>query len=70
MRRLTPVSLSVEEYAVTVRNAAAHGLTRGRICDALLLAWAGKCQTKVIYTWNLKHYQTIAPHLASHIKNP
>jgi predicted nucleic acid-binding protein len=68
--RLTLISLSTEEYSSTIRDVAAKGFTGGRVYDALLLACATKCKAGTIYTWNLKHYRTIAPHLASSIQSP
>jgi predicted nucleic acid-binding protein len=49
---------------------SAHPLASGKICDALLLACAVKSEAQVIYTWNLKHFQSIAPHLADRIQDP
>jgi predicted nucleic acid-binding protein len=68
--RLTLVSLSAEEYFVVIQNAASSGFTGGRIYDSLLLACAAKCKAQAIYTWNLKHYQSLAPGLAPRIQTP
>lgn len=68
--RITPFALSQEEYLATIQIAADIGLTSGKIYDALLLACAAKSQAQVIYTWNLKHFRAIAPHLAERIQNP
>ncbi len=68
--RLTLVSLSAEEYFVAIQNAASRGFAGGRIYDSLLLACAAKCQAQVVYTWNLKHYQSLAPSLAPRIQTP
>jgi len=68
--RLTPVELNSDEYFTTIRDAAARGLTSGKIYHALLLACAAKSQAEVIYTWNLKHFRSIAPHLADRIQSP
>jgi predicted nucleic acid-binding protein len=68
--RLTPVSLDPDEYVHTIHRSANQGLAGGRIYDALLLACAAKSQAQVIYTWNLKHFHSIAPHLAHLIQNP
>lgn len=68
--RLTLISLSAEEYFGTIQDASSRGLTGGRIYDALLLACAIKHKARAIYTWNLKHYQSVAPALASAIQNP
>ncbi len=68
--RLTPVELSVEDYLNTIKQTAERGLTSGKIYDALLLACAVKSEAQVIYTWDLKHFRAIAPHLADRIQNP
>jgi predicted nucleic acid-binding protein len=68
--RLTLVSLSAEEYFDTIQNAASRGFTGGRIYDSLLLACAAKCKALAVYTWNLKHYQSLAPTLAPRIQPP
>jgi predicted nucleic acid-binding protein len=68
--RLTLVSLSAEEYFATIQNAAARGFAGGRIYDALLLACAAKCKAQAVFTWNLKHYQSLAPGLATRIQTP
>jgi len=69
-KRLTLVSLNGEEYFAAIQKAAGDGFSGGRIYDALLLACAAKVKAQSIYTWNLKHYQAIAPELAAAIRNP
>src|SRR6266705_1723607 len=68
--RLTLVSLSADEYFAAIQNAASRGFTGGRIYDALLLASAAKCKAQAVYTWNLRHYQSLAPGLARRIQAP
>ena len=68
--RLTLVSLSPEEYFATIQDISSRGFTGGRVYDALLLACAAKCKAQTVYTWNLKHYQSLAPALASRIQTP
>jgi predicted nucleic acid-binding protein len=68
--RLTLISLSQEEYFASIQDAASRGFTGGRIYDSLLLACAAKCKAQAVYTWNLKHYQSLAPDLASRIQTP
>ena len=68
--RLTLVSLDQSEYFDTIQRAAAAGFTGGRIYDALLLSCAAKVQAKTIYTWNIKHFQAIAPEQARRIRTP
>lgn len=68
--RLTLISLSAEEYFDTIHEASLRNFTGGRLYDALLLACAAKSKAQVIYTWNLKHYQSLAPDLATRIQAP
>jgi len=68
--RLTLVSLSAEEYFAAIQNAASRAFTGGRVYDLLLLACAAKCKAQAVYTWNLKHYQSLAPDLAPRIQAP
>jgi len=68
--RLTTISLGSEEYYEAIRGTADRGLTSGRIYDALLLRCAARANAKVIYTWNLKHFQAVAPELADRIRTP
>lgn len=68
--RLTLVSLDESEYFETIQQAANAGFTSGRVYDALLLRCAVKVKAQTIYTWNLKHFQAIAPGLAARIRTP
>lgn len=68
--RLTLVSLNSEEYFAAIERTAERGFGSGRVYDALLLACAAKIEARTIYTWNLKHYQALAPELAARIRTP
>ena len=68
--RLTLISLSTDEYFATIQDASSRSFTGGRVYDALLLACASKCKAQAVYTWNLKHYQSLAPGLAPRIQTP
>jgi predicted nucleic acid-binding protein len=70
VERLTLVGLTEREYLRCLRDAAATGMTGGRIYDALLLACARKVQAKVIFSWNPKHFRQLAPDLAERIRTP
>ncbi len=70
LQRLTPVTLSAEEYMETLRRTANLGHSGGMIYDALHLACARKVQAEQIYTWNVKHFQMVAPDLAERIMTP
>jgi predicted nucleic acid-binding protein len=68
--RLSVISLTGDEYVEAIRAAAAQGFTSGRVYDALLLRCAAKSKAQSIYTWNVKHFQSTAPDLASRIRTP
>jgi len=68
--RLSIISLSGDEYVEAIRAAAAQGFTSGRVYDSLLLRCAAKSKAQNIYTWNVKHFQSTAPELASRIRTP
>src|ERR1700677_4365698 len=55
------IGLTGSGYATLLRGAAAARICGGTIYDALLLATAANIGADVIYTLNLKHFQTIAP---------
>ncbi len=68
--RLTLVGLEPAEYVDAIRRAAGHGVTGGRIYDALLLRCARKVRAATIYTWNVADFQRLAPELATRIRHP
>jgi len=68
--RLVVVALHEAEYFATIEQAAERGFTSGRVYDALLLRCATKVKAQIIYTWNLKHFEAIAPELAGRIRTP
>ena len=68
--RLVLVALQEAEYFATIVQAAEGGLTSGRVYDALLLRCATKVKAQTIYTWNLKHFEAIAPELAGRMRTP
>jgi predicted nucleic acid-binding protein len=69
-KRLTLISLSADEYFAAIQDAGSRGFTGGRVYDALLLACAAKSKAQAVYTWNLRHYQSLAPGLAPRIQTP
>ena len=64
------IALTGDEVFQTIRHTAALKLPGGIIYDALLLACARKIQAERIYTWNVKHFQMVAPDLADRIVTP
>jgi predicted nucleic acid-binding protein len=68
--KLDCIALTAEETFQAVQHTAALKLLGGIIYDALLLACARKIQAEQIYTWNVKHFQMVAPDLAERIVTP
>jgi predicted nucleic acid-binding protein len=68
--RCTLIALDEREYFETIRRASEQGFVSGRVYDALLLRCAVKVKAETIYTWNLKHFQALAPELAGRIRTP
>jgi predicted nucleic acid-binding protein len=68
--RCTLIALDEAEYFETIRKTAEQGFVSGRIHDALLLRCAAKAKAASIYTWNVKHFQALAPELARRIRTP
>jgi predicted nucleic acid-binding protein len=68
--RLSSIALDEEEYFAVIEKTAERRISGGRIYDSLLLQCARKAKADTIYTWNLKHFQQLAPDIASQIKNP
>ena len=64
------VPLTENDYFETAQKVAQFAVTGGRIYDALLLAAARKVEAKHVYTWNIRHFQQIAPQLARRIRTP
>jgi predicted nucleic acid-binding protein len=69
-QRLTLITLTADEYFAAIQKLASGGFAGGRIYDGLLLACAAKWKTDVVYTWNLKHYQSLAPEFARRMQTP
>jgi predicted nucleic acid-binding protein len=63
-------ALDEDEYTETIRETAERHFAGGRVYDALLLGCAVKAKAEKIYTWNVKHFQALAPGLAERIHTP
>ncbi len=68
--RMTVVPLTADEYLAAIRAAALARVAGGTIYDALLLKCARKVDAEHIYTWNVRHFQLVAPDLAERIVAP
>jgi hypothetical protein len=69
-RALSAEAGNKDEYYGTIALAAEQGLSSGRIYDALILRCAVKVKAEVVFTWNLRHFRAINPHLAARIRTP
>lgn len=67
---ISVVVLDPEDYREVLRNMAAGGWRSGRIYDALHLRCAEKQEIDRIYTFNVKDFQQLAPHLKAKIAAP
>jgi predicted nucleic acid-binding protein len=68
--RITIVSLGEADYFTTLEALAERSVGGGLIYDALLMRCASNSGADVIYTWNTKHFQRVAPQLADRIRTP
>jgi len=64
------VTLTPEMYWQAIQECADRGWIGGRIYDALHLCCAKKAACDRIYTFNVRHFQQLAPDLADRIGAP
>ena len=64
------VALSSAQYEAVLHQAAEKGWAGGLVYDALHLACATSTNCKRIYTFNLRHFLQLAPHLQDVICSP
>ena len=60
LKQFQAISLTGNDYAAFLREAATSGIQGGTIYDALLLKCADVSGADRIYTLNLKHFQALA----------
>lgn len=60
LKHFQNISLGGPDYAAVLREAALAGIQGGAIYDALLLRCAIASGADRVYTFNLKHFQTLA----------
>lgn len=68
--RLTIVPLSVEEYFDALESAGTVDVIGGGIYDTILGYCALKGGSETIYTWNVKHFERLAPAIAERVAVP
>ena len=60
LKHFNVVALTASEFTAVIRESTLGGLSGGIIYDALLLKSAIKARADMIFTFNLKHFQTVA----------
>lgn len=70
LSRMTAVTLTGAEYLETLYLVANLGHSGGMIYDALHIACARKVKAERIYTWNVRHFRSLAADLADRIVSP
>lgn len=68
--RFRAVALTAREYERVVVSVADDGVAGGAVYDALQLACARKAAAERIYTFNVAHFQRLAPELADRVAAP
>jgi predicted nucleic acid-binding protein len=64
------VALSKDDYHNALQRCIQSGWPGGRIYDALHIESAQKAQCERIYTFNVRHFQQLAPELSDQIEAP
>jgi predicted nucleic acid-binding protein len=63
-------ALDAREHLGFVLDLARRGIVGGATYDALILRCAEKAKVDRIYTFNVKHFRALAPHLENRIAAP
>lgn len=64
------VTLTTDEYAGVLKEAAQIGIVGGAIYDLLLASCALKSEAEWIYSWNLRHFQRFSPEIVRRLRTP
>jgi predicted nucleic acid-binding protein len=67
---LAIVSLSAEEYQEVIQRCSENGWGGGRVYDALHIRSAQKANCERIFTFNVRHFEQLAPELRGRIMWP
>ena len=68
--RLTLVWLDGDEYRAAIRRIARMGIVGGAVYDGLVAACALKAEAHCLYTWNVRHFQTLGVEVQEVAKVP
>jgi predicted nucleic acid-binding protein len=61
VERFEVVTLTAREYGTLITGAGQAGWVGGILYDALHVACAVKAKVERLYSWNVRHLQTVAP---------
>lgn len=64
------VALNARAYEQLIAELAKNQVSGGKCYDALILACAKASKAERIYTFNLKHFRTLAPEIEDKIQRP
>ena len=68
--RVTPITLTPEEYFAAISEYSAMGVVSGAIYDALIARCALKAKAQTIYTWNIRHFRQFGPEVEKKLRVP
>lgn len=70
VNHFTTVALTAKEYGELVAQLGRNSIVGGQAYDVLHLECAEKCGAEQIYTFNVRHFAGLAPHLSEKIVAP
>jgi predicted nucleic acid-binding protein len=68
--RVTPVSLTPNEYVGAISEYSSRGVVGGALYNALIAQCARKARAEIIYTWNIRHFQQLGPEIEKRLRLP
>ena len=68
--RVTPITLTPEEYFAAISEYSAMGVVSGAIYDALIARCALKARAEKIFTWNIRHFRQFGPEVEKKLRTP
>lgn len=68
--RLGLVTLDESEYFRVLEDTASAGISGGAAYDAIIAHCALKAKARIIYTWNIKHFNRLGENVASRVRQP
>jgi predicted nucleic acid-binding protein len=69
-QRFTLLWLDGEEYCAAIRRLAQLGIVGGAVYDGLVAACALKAGADHLYTWNVRHFDSLGPEIKKLVTMP